>query len=107
VSIEMLKGVDSQEKYGFQASLNGESVDFAPFDTREAAGKTAEELKATGIDVSDVVVVHTVTTAHHLVSVRKKGMKPPADQAPVAPVAEAPATETPRGRGRRTKAATA
>lgn len=57
-----------QEKFGFQVTSGERQGTFGPFDTREAAGKTAQALAATGVTVGDVEIVWTVSTARAMVA---------------------------------------
>jgi hypothetical protein len=82
--LNMIKGdtVDSQEKYGFTVKDGQQEVQFGPFDTEDAASKTAKALADSGLTVEKVKVIWTVSTARSLATVRRAKMAPPADQKP-------------------------
>ena len=68
------KDVKSQEKYGFTVKDGRDQIPFGPFDTKDAASKTAKSLTESGLTVSDVHVIWTVSTARALAAVRRAQM---------------------------------
>jgi len=59
--------IKKQEKYSFKVGGRGDHAGvYGPFDTREAADKTAKALKAAGLTVSTVDVLWTVSTARSI-----------------------------------------
>lgn len=63
-------------KYGFSAVIAGDAVSFASFDAEETAQKIRDDLAGHGIECSQVVPVHTATTARQVLAAVKKGWQP-------------------------------
>jgi hypothetical protein len=61
------------EKYGFAAVVRGRAMSFAPFESPLTAEAVRSQLVALGVDVGEVVPVHTVGTARGMVWALRSG----------------------------------